>query len=280
MYTIKLNNEKDKQACTEAIQDFLQESIGVQVHVDDYYTIGGIQKSIVLILQTMQEKKEVLRNKKRLKDVRVNGQKVFINEFLPPTALEKKRKDQDIADTLQSEGAQAMYINGQITDRGKVYLKKVRPPTPRELINIPPQEIDRILKIKTARGDQFIKSNSKFIGYTAEVTSHEQINDIYRKMKMIKPSARHIVCAYSINCDEAIYARDYHDDGEPGAGRLLLDLLIKNGIQRFFSFLDMQSDLAIMLIHVFSPNDNYWRLAPIISCFMCQGCIKEDSCCI
>ena len=65
-----------------------------------------------------------------------------------------------------------------------------------------------------------------------EIESHDQIDELYLKMKMIQPNARHIVCAYWIDGFEPIsQAQDYHDDGEPMAGRQLLDILIKDNLK-------------------------------------------------
>ena len=59
---------------------------------------------------------------------------------------------------------------------------------------------------------------------------------------MIQPDAKHVVCAYNISQrmsdvqeenqeNELCYLMDYHDDGEPAAGRMLLDLLCEHNIR-------------------------------------------------
>ena len=65
--------------------------------------------------------------------------------------------------------------------------------------------------------------NSVFVGYTAAVKDHQQVRDLYGKIKIIQPAARHVVCAYWVDHPEPYYALDYHDDGEPTAGRLLME---------------------------------------------------------
>ena len=46
----------------------------------------------------------------------------------------------------------------------------------------------------------------------------------------MQPSARHIVCVYHLPGDD-VHARGYCDDGEPGAGSLILNLMSKSNIQ-------------------------------------------------
>ena len=78
------------------------------------------------------------------------------------------------------------------------------------------------------RGTAIQEDRSVFTAYTARVTDHEQIQKYYIKLRMIQPTARHIVCAYWVKDAEICYQKDYHDDGEPGAGRQLLQLLKEN----------------------------------------------------
>ena len=238
---IKLPNEKDKMVCIQALDKFLKESVGVNVHVDDYFMLGeGDVRPIILIFSCLEDKRLVLSCKSNLKNVRVNGNKVYISEYLPPTALEKRKRDQKIVSDLRDLGKEdaLTYVRGNLAIHGVPYRKLISPPTPRELINMSAEEISHILSLETTRGDEFVQHKSSFIGYTADVTSHDQIAQLYKKLKLIKPEARHIVCAYVIKCNDAdgtdcnklVYTRDFHDDGEPGAGRVVLDLLERNQI--------------------------------------------------
>ena len=82
---------------------------------------------------------------------------------------------------------------------------------------------------KTSKGTEFFKDKSKFTAYMAKVTSYQQIRDVYMKLKLLHNTSRHVVCAYWIQ-GPAYNSRDFHDDGEPGSGRVLLDLLEKNDL--------------------------------------------------
>ena len=226
--------EKDKQMCTNALQNFLQTALQIPVKLDGYFTIGTSEiKPIVLIFPSLQQKYAVFQNKAALKNVRVEGRKIYINEYLPPVALEKKKRDQDIVSKFKSAGQEdkLSYSQGTLNIQGVPYQKRVVPPSPKDLVNISAEQVEQILKIQTQRGEEFSKENSKFIAYTAQVSTHLQINQVYKKIKMIRPNARHIVCAYIIDHKEEIYAEDFHDDGEPGAGRVILEMMKNQNIR-------------------------------------------------
>ena len=224
---------KDKQQNIIALEKFLEGALQIPVKIDDYFMVGdGELRPIVLIFPCLEMKRAVFQNKGYLKDIKVEGRKVYINEYLPPIALEKKKRDQDIVSKMKQNGQdeQLTYIHGQIAIQGKIYKKMVTPPGPKELINITAEEIEKILKISMCKGVDIVKLNSHFIGYSVEATTHHEINEAYKKIKMIRPNARHVVCAYIINYEDEANAQDYHDDGEPGAGRVVLDLLQQKGI--------------------------------------------------
>ena len=69
-----------------------------------------------------------------------------------------------------------------------------------------------------------------FIGYTAEVGSHQDVRDIYKRLKLTEPNARHIVCAYRLPGTPHL-ANNFHDDGEPGSGRSLLSFLEEHKLE-------------------------------------------------
>ena len=236
-YTVVYQKKAD---VLQELNEFLDHAMGLQICVDDYFLLGAVSpKPVVLVLQTMEDKRTILRNKQQLSELRdVSGRKIFINDYLPQAAQEKKRRDQQILDEMENLGKQddVTYFKGNLAIDGQVYQKKVLPPTPKQLIDLEPKELDALLRLKTRKGNQYSHSNSKFISYCAEVKTHDQINQLYVKIKMIKPDARHVACAYSIQYDEVQYTKDFHDDGEPGVGRMLLDLMEQKQLKNIVVF--------------------------------------------
>ena len=123
-----------------------------------------------------------------------------------------------------------------MTLNGEPYCKLVQVPTPKQLISLKPQEVQALSKLDVKKGSEIVVDRSSFIPYVVKVNSIEKINDVYKKLKLVQPSARHIVCAYSVPHDKSYFANDYQDDGEPGAGRIMSELLINNKIDNVAVF--------------------------------------------
>ena len=123
------------------------------------------------------------------------------------------------------------YTKAGLIINGAPYRKKVVPPSPSELINMDPDLLEKLLKMKMDKSADIRVDGSIFTAYSAPVSSHQQVRDLYLRMRTIQPAARHIVCAYWVPHEEEYYALDYHDDGEPTAGRILMDLLQANNVK-------------------------------------------------
>ena len=213
------------------INTFIFENLGIEIWVDDYFQLGVLEpRPIVLILQTAENKRTLLKEKKNLKKSSAANKAIYINDYLPPAAQEKRSRESEIVNNLEQQGKkdQAVYGKGGLLIRGVPYRKKVEPPTPSQLVDIQPQQIQKILELPLTLGEEIIMDNSKFTAYAAEVSTHDDINEYYIKLRMIQPTARHIVCAYSVKDIDICYAHDYHDDGEPAAGKEILKLLKEN----------------------------------------------------
>ena len=233
---LRLEGEGKKQTL-EFLMDFLEFYLGEAIVVDDYFTLGNPEQlQTVLIFQNIETKRNVLRLKHLLKSyTNEQGRKVYINEYLPSAALEKRRKEGEIFNMYQQVGEPeaVTYIRGQIGVNNRPYSKLVTPPTPKELINISTEELERILQLRPKRSGKIIEENSEFMAYAADVGSIQEIKDLYVRTKLIKPEARHVVCAYTLSDEsmEECYKHDYHDDGEPAAGRAILNVLKHHNIQ-------------------------------------------------
>ena len=62
------------------------------------------------------------------------------------------------------------------------------------------------------------------LGYTVSTESTDVIQNAYYKVRFLHPSASHVICAYILPSD-GLFAMDYCDDGEHGAGRTLLKFM-------------------------------------------------------
>ena len=251
---LELNNSKQSvimTGCTldfdnkgeniEYLIGFFKQALQLDIGIEDYFHIGKSNpRPIVIEFETLEDKRAVMRSKSRLKSVNTGRMRIFINDYVPLPIQEKRKRERKIISDLEKDldpddeeaDAGIAYTNAGLTINGVPYRKKITPPTPRELLDLEPEELKKVIKTQTKRGEAVVKDGSKFIGYMAPINSFQHIRNIYMKLKLIQPGARHIVCAYSFQDQAPMYAtHNFHDDGEPGSGCALLDLMEKNGIE-------------------------------------------------
>ena len=216
------------------LEDFFQQSIGVTVTIDDFYRIGSTEpKTTIIYLATSQQKRDVLRFKSYLKDVKNRENRpMYLNDYIPAAVQEKRRREGDIFrinETLP-DPVTVEYKKGKLTVAGQIYKQKVYPPSPAQIVDLSPERVDQILKMPLEQGGSVTQDLSVFSAYTTSVGTLQQVQDLYIKMKLIEPSARHIVCAYWIQND-IFYGHDFCDDNEPAAGRAIMSVLLQNNLQ-------------------------------------------------
>ena len=89
------------------------------------------------------------------------------------------------------------------------------------------QHVDQILKLPICKGEAIEQEGNIFTAFTMAVDSHEAIQEAYLKMKLCNPKARHIICAYYLDGPEYHFTRGSCDDGEHGAGEMLLKFMLE-----------------------------------------------------
>ena len=241
---ILISEQNKKQDCAYELEDFFEQSLDLKVGVDNCFTLNttSIPKPIVVKLQSMEDKRLIMAAKSKLKDVEGSlGKKIYINDYVPPFTQEKRRREQEIIRKAQPTDPQeefdVKYTKEGLSIQGQVYSKLIKPPTPQELANISMDEYHRIFKMQLRKSTDVHMDKSTFTGYTAKVTKIDEIKNLYKRVRMLHPSARHVVCAYQIPHEHSFFGMDYQDDGEPGAGRAILELLSTNKISNRVVFI-------------------------------------------
>ena len=92
------HGDENKTMCIEQIEAFFEKELNAPVEVDDIYYIGdAIPKPIVITLATLADKRLIMDNKTKLKDIsNKDGKGYFVNKFRSAEANEKRRKERDI----------------------------------------------------------------------------------------------------------------------------------------------------------------------------------------
>ena len=227
-----------KEDVGKEIQDFFETELDIVIKIDDFFFMGQSSPPLCVVsLTSQQDKREIMANKKKLKDtVNKEDNPIYINDYWSAEGSEKKKVEKELVETNEklseqqqmstSYRASQLFLNGQPW----VEAKMVSTPSPLDLIDLELDHLSSILAMKIGRGDEIHEKGSKFIGYTTTPASYQQIQDAYLNIKLAHPEADHVICAYYMT-DGQLFSQDYCDDGEHGAGRYLLDYMLENRLK-------------------------------------------------
>ena len=144
-----MEGEKTKKDGIAFLNSFIYTNLASEVRVDDFYTLGEASpKPIVVMFKSIEDKKNVFAKKKMLKNYRsTSGRPVFVNDYLPPTTQEKKKHETDIFEEYKSRGKESeiSYSRGGFCIRNTPYQKPVCAPTPTEIVNMEPEQLEKTL---------------------------------------------------------------------------------------------------------------------------------------
>ena len=228
--------DKGRMKAMKQVQDFVNSEIDELADVVDIYPLGGeAPQPLVVTFRNIDQELQVMRRKKNIKHlINEDGKPFFINDYLPAKMSEQRRREKDIhwenSRAEQKNQVDMEVKSGSLWIEGKKYEKKVVEPNPKQLLQMPAVEVDRLMKLQIFKTDNFMEQENIFVGYTAFVKSHVEISDMYMKVRLLQPGARHIVCAYALKGGNKFENEDYCDDQETGVGRMLLKTMTDNKI--------------------------------------------------
>ena len=218
------------------VEAFLDYELRIQVPIEDVFTIGqGNPPQAVITFQNQQDKYLVLNNKERLKGVLNDQDKpIYINEHYPMALSEKKRREREIRainkrlDTANK--AEIEFEQGKMKINGAEYKKKIREPLPEDILSLDETEFNATLNMQISKPTKTQEKDSTFYAYTASVTTHQEIQKLYTKVRIMHAKARHVICAFNILGDEFYIDCDGCDDQEYGASKNIVRLLQEQDI--------------------------------------------------
>ena len=234
--------QEKKEDIGMELEQFFDTELGVCVNVDDFYFVGNNDPPVCIVsFATLQDKREVMRNKSYLKEITNKNRKpIYINEYRSTEANEKRKYESEI---YQENNAKPSHMQLRAEFRGTSLMlddtpceqiKRVTTPSPMDIIDLSLDQLDDVLGVELIKGSQVEQCESRFIAYLLNVqqndTKFELIQNAYHRVKLLHPSADHVICAYSVE-DMDLFAKDYCDDGEHGAGRATLNYMIENNLQ-------------------------------------------------
>ena len=232
-----LQTEGKIAKCTQQIEEFISQNLSLDVVITDCFKLGvGVNKPVVITLQTFQEKMDIFQAMEKLRE-RANKAKrrldIFFNDFQPPQERERRRREREIYkdnEADQSTKLQMSISRKGLTIEGEQYTKKVEPPDAVKILTYSPEKLKQVCEMKIDKGIVIEHEGSSFVGYSLPTNSYQNINDAYMNLRLKFPQAPSIVCAYIIPGLPRCIHEDFCDDKEHGAGRLLLKTLQENHI--------------------------------------------------
>ena len=229
-----LKVRKRKKDCINDIYNFMENDLGIEVQIADAYPTGSMRsKSIAVVFETLEDKRKVFQKMNVIKQLlNEEEQPYYVNDLLTQEMNEQKRRHRQIAKitTNEDENTKIRMDRHNIYINDECYVKKVEVPTYQTILDMDAQQLNEILSIPVVKGGKIQQDGSTFIGYTIAVNSHEQVQRAYHKIKLVHADARHVICGYDVPGIQKEYCQDFCDDKEMGAGRQLLNILLRNDI--------------------------------------------------
>ena len=90
--------------------------------------------------------------------------------------------------------------------------------------------------MKLFGGEIMSEKGSEFQAFLLPTNNTEMINNLYMKLRLLFPQAKHIVCSFDIPGMPRSLHQDFCDDKENGAGNYLLNLMKQNDLNHLAIF--------------------------------------------
>ena len=226
---------KKKKYLIQQVKDLFLEVLDVDTEIEDAYTLGEKTAApVVITFPTSIQKSEVFKQKGKLSTITgEKGVRIYLNDYLPSAINEKRAREREVIKQAKAENngkeVDVEYTKSGIRVQGNLYKKAIIPPKPTDLLDLKVDDLNKILKTPTSKGPPINKNGNTFIGYGVDVSTFQQIRDVYLKLRLVHPKARHIVCAYNLPQHGPQY-QDYCDGQEYGTGRVLLKELKNSNV--------------------------------------------------
>lgn len=203
------------------------------VTIENAFRVGsGNNRPILVSFKYMKDKQIIMKNLNKLKGkINANGKAYFISEQLPEKLAEDRRqhyyKKQQNKQLPAEHQLDLQIQKNQLMIGNKRYVPPIQPVTPATWLRIPMIELGTIDKYPVIPGEKLTKESSLFTSCAAKVSTLEEVQTAYHKIRRLEPEATHVMCAYRLPGMDFINLQSFVDDGEHGSGRALLDLLIE-----------------------------------------------------
>ncbi len=230
--------DPDMKDMRPVVHAFLLEKMQITADSREVYVAHKLnqsgQSNIIVAKINLALKNDIFENIGRLKDVKNSqNQPIFVTDQ-QPEGLRARRKDaRDLADSYKEENkhlpdAQKPKIEVR---RDRLYVNKelIRnpcvAPTPRDILEVDPDELDKLEKIKFTESNVHGEKGSNFRALGTKISSRAEMRRAYKKVRRQYPHATHVMCGYAFKKPQDKMEYGKQDDGEWGGSHRILELL-------------------------------------------------------
>lgn len=230
----KEHNSTTKENPAWTIAAFLKNVLQLNQHeivIENAFRLGGgVDRPILAVFKNFKDKQLIMQKVELLKGkTNKNGKAYFISEQLPEKLAEdrkqhyyRKKQNRDLPSDKQLP---LTVQKNQLYVGDKKFETAIQPITPAVWLRKTVAELNNIDHFPVIKGATAHKEGSFFISYAAKVSSLQEVQTAYNKIRRLEPEATHVMCAYRLPGLDFINLQSFLDDGEHGAGRLMLDML-------------------------------------------------------
>ena len=230
--------ESKGEDCKKQVAAFFKNIMQIKgdIAVYDAHRIGkGDNRAMRIVLQNPRDKGRIYANASNLKDVKNNLDKSY---FLYDQLTAKKKAHKDRQRQLfganknmsVAEQLDMQFKKGELLIENQPYVKSIKPPSCREILQASREVRVERLNQKLERGEIVNVEGQKFIGYSYPVKTLKEVNVAYAKVRAIHTDARHCICACRLAGRDFHNKQEYFEDDEHNAGQFLLKLLEESDI--------------------------------------------------
>ena len=134
--------------------------------------------------------------------------------------MEIRRTNAGIPEEQKHKRVQAIVKNKTLYVNNVAQKKYVVPPTATEILNVEPDQQQKMNELQVSHSEFECEKGSSFSGHAVRVKNTTEIKLAYRKVCAMFPESDHVMMAYNVKTFTG-----YHDDGEFGAAKRILNIL-------------------------------------------------------
>ena len=234
--------EKEKSLAERKgiVQVFFKEQMEIDqdIPIRDVYRIGKSEnRSMFVTLESSEDKAFIFSNVAKLKK-KVNARKKLY--FVSSDMLEEEKEKRQYFKDLQKENAllekeEKLDISmrkGRLYANNSIVKQKLVVPSAADILTLSQDEISELKEVKTYEAGVHEESASEFRCYYQRINSIDEVQQGIAKLRIKHGDATHIVSAHRLESPKGPFDQGYLDDGEPGAGRKILQTLKDKEIKR------------------------------------------------